>query len=45
MINQATLLLWVGRNLERIADRVTNICDRVVFTEAAALTEIDVSTY
>jgi phosphate uptake regulator len=31
-INRATHLLWVGHNLERIGDRVTNICERVVFT-------------
>ena len=28
-INRATHLLWVAHNLERIADRVTNICERV----------------
>ena len=26
-----TYLLWVSHNLERIADRATNICERVVF--------------
>ncbi|CAA9554269.1 MAG: Phosphate transport system regulatory protein PhoU [uncultured Thermomicrobiales bacterium] len=30
-IGRATRLLWVAHNLERIADRVTNICERVVF--------------
>jgi len=30
-INQATYLLWVSHNLERIADRITNICERVTF--------------
>lgn len=44
-INRATRLLWVGHNLERIADRVTNICERVVFAETGELTEINVSTY
>jgi phosphate transport system substrate-binding protein len=44
-INRATHLLWVGHNLERIADRATNICERVVFAETAELTEIKVSTY
>ena len=43
-INRATRLLWVGHNLERIADRVTNICERVVFAETGELTEINVST-
>lgn len=30
-INQATYLLWVSHNLERVADRITNICERVMF--------------
>jgi phosphate transport system protein len=30
-IDQATHLLWVAHNLERVADRVQNICERVVF--------------
>jgi phosphate transport system protein len=44
-INRATHLLWVAHNLERIADRVTNICERVVFAVTGQLTEINVSTY
>ncbi|MBA2595883.1 MAG: phosphate signaling complex protein PhoU [Chloroflexia bacterium] len=44
-INRATHLLWVAHNLERVADRVTNICERVVFSETGELTEINVSTY
>ena len=44
-INRATHLLWVAHNLERIADRVTNICERVVFAVTGELTEINVSTY
>jgi phosphate transport system protein len=31
-INRATHLLWVAHNLERFADRVTNICERTIFT-------------
>ncbi len=30
-IERATLLLWAAHNLERIADRVTNICERIAF--------------
>lgn len=30
-INRATYLLWVSHNMERIADRITNICERVLF--------------
>jgi phosphate transport system protein len=44
-INRATHLLWVAHNIERIADRVTNICERVVFAATGELTEINVSTY
>ena len=44
-INWATHLLWVAHNLERIADRVTNICERVVFAVTGEMAEINVSTY
>jgi phosphate transport system protein len=30
-ITRATWLIWVAHNLERFADRVTNICEQVVF--------------
>jgi phosphate transport system protein len=39
-IDQATYLLWVAHNLERAADRVTNICERVIFTVTGKLVEI-----
>jgi len=41
-IDQATHLLWVAHNLERAADRVTNICERVVFTVTGEMREMDV---
>jgi phosphate transport system protein len=41
-IDQATHLLWVAHNLERTADRVTNICERVVFTVTGKMVEMDV---
>ena len=41
-LNQATYLLWVAHNLERAADRVTNICERVVFTVTGKMQEMDV---
>jgi phosphate transport system protein len=44
-ITQATHLLWVAHNLERIADRVTNICERVVFLTTGRMDEINVSKY
>ncbi len=30
-IDRANFLLWMAHNLERFADRVTNICERTVF--------------
>ena len=40
-IDQATYLLWVAHNLERAADRVVNICERVVFTVTGEMMEMD----
>ena len=31
-IERGTRLLWIAHNVERIADRVTNICERIIFT-------------
>ena len=44
-IDRATWLLWAAHNLERIADRVTNICERVVFEVSGKMQEFNVSTY
>ena len=44
-ITRATRLIWVAHNLERSADRVTNICERVVFTVTGKMEEIDASKY
>jgi phosphate transport system protein len=44
-IGRATHLLWAALNLERIGDRVTNICERVVFMVTGRLGDMDVSTY
>ena len=41
LMEQANLLLWVAHNLERTADRVTNICERVIFTVTGELVEIE----
>jgi phosphate transport system protein len=41
-IDQATYLLWAAHNLERAADRVINICERVVFTVTGEMMEMDV---
>jgi phosphate transport system protein len=40
-IERANYLLWVAHNLERAADRVTNICERVVFTVTGKMVELD----
>jgi phosphate transport system protein len=44
-IQRATWLLWIAHNLERIADRATNIAERVVFTVTGMQPEMDVSSY
>lgn len=44
-INRATHLLWVAHNLERIADRVTNICERVVFLTTGRMEEFNHPKY
>jgi phosphate transport system protein len=43
--NRATRLIWVAHNLERAADRATNICERVVFTVTGKMEEIGASRY
>ena len=40
-IERANWLLWTAHNLERFADRVTNICERTVFVVTGELTEIN----
>jgi phosphate transport system protein len=44
-ISKATCLIWAAHNLERIADRVTNICERIVFLTGGSMQEINVSKY
>jgi len=39
-INRATHLLWAAHAMERIADRVTNVCERVVFTVTGETEEL-----
>lgn len=39
-IERANWLLWVAHNLERFADRVTNICERTVFIATGEFGEI-----
>jgi phosphate transport system protein len=44
-ITRATRLIWVAHNLERSANRVTNICERVVFVITGKMEEIGASKY
>ena len=44
-VQRLTYLIWTSHNLERIADRVTNICERVIFMVTGVLEEINVSRY
>jgi phosphate transport system protein len=40
-IEQGTYLLWAGHNLERIGDRVTNICERIVYARTGNVGELN----
>ena len=42
---RATRLIWVAHNLERSADRVNNICERVVYMVMGKMEELEVSKY
>ena len=44
-VTRATRLIWTAHNLERAADRVTNICERVVFIVTGKMEEISSSNY
>ncbi len=44
-IQRNTYLLWTAHNLERIADRCTNICERVIYLVTGRMEEINISKY
>jgi phosphate transport system protein len=45
-ITRATYLIWAAHNLERTADRVTNICERIIYLVTGKMSEdVNVSTY
>lgn len=44
-IECANYLLWAAHNLERFADRVTNICERTVYTVTGEFHEMDVDEF
>ena len=43
-IQRATYLLWIAHDLERVADRATNIAERVLYLETGKLDPINTST-
>ena len=44
-IRRATFLLWVAHDLERVADRATNIGERVIFLVTGKFAGVNVPTY
>jgi phosphate transport system protein len=42
IIDRANYLIWAAHNLERMADRVINICERILFVVTGELREFDV---
>lgn len=40
-INQGTKFLFVGRYLERMADHITNVCERVIYINKGELVDIN----
>lgn len=43
VIDRANHLMWAAHNLERMADRVTNICERTIYVATGEMSEIDIS--
>ena len=43
IIDRANYLMWVAHNLERVADRVINICERTFYVATGQLMEFDAS--
>ena len=43
VIDRANHLMWAAHNLERMADRVTNICERTIYVVTGEMSEIDIS--
>ena len=42
VIDSVNFFMWVAHNLERMADRVSNICERTVFVATGELGELEV---
>ncbi len=43
IIDHSNYIMWIVHNIERMADRVTNICERTIFITTGELLEIDAS--
>ena len=44
-IDHANYLLWAAHNLERSGDRITNICERVLYTVTGEFMEFDANEF
>ncbi|MSQ15546.1 MAG: phosphate signaling complex protein PhoU [Dehalococcoidia bacterium] len=44
-IERASYLMWASHNLERIADRATNICEQTIYLVTGKMEEINISKY
>lgn len=42
-VDRGNHLLWVAHNLERMADRVMNICERIVYVATGEMIELDLA--
>lgn len=42
-IDRASYLMWAAHNLERLADRVTNICERTIYVSTGVMKELEQS--
>jgi phosphate transport system protein len=45
VVTRATYLMWAAHNVERIADRATNIAESVVYLVTGTPMELNVSKY
>ena len=43
IIDHANFIIWAAHNLERLGDRVTNICERTLFVVTGEMHELDIS--
>jgi phosphate transport system protein len=41
-IDRANHIMWAAHNLERMSDRVTNICERIVYVATGEMKELDI---